>query len=205
MRIRTKDLRKSLKGWTQEDLAEAAGLSRAYIGAIESNNISKSPSIDVLTRIAAALGVRIGELFDDARFIHIAGRIGAGAEVPAVAGLKTGDQIYRIACPTELTGTPNILGAEVEGDSMAPFYKAGDVLFYSNEDLSKVQDKAVGNLSVCEDRDGRAWVKHIKRGDNLDRYHLMSLNPLTDNMLNIGLKWATPVILHWPHYLVRKG
>jgi transcriptional regulator with XRE-family HTH domain len=43
------------KNMTQEELAEAAGLSARYVGAIE--RADKSPSVSVLGRIAEALKV----------------------------------------------------------------------------------------------------------------------------------------------------
>lgn len=48
------------KQLTQEELAEAAGLSARYVGAIE--RADKSPSVSVLGRIADALKVEPAEL-----------------------------------------------------------------------------------------------------------------------------------------------
>lgn len=45
---------------TQEDLADRAGLSARYIGAIERADVSAS--VTVLGQIAEALGVEAGEL-----------------------------------------------------------------------------------------------------------------------------------------------
>jgi transcriptional regulator with XRE-family HTH domain len=45
---------------TQEELAERAGLSARYVGAIELGDVSAS--VTVLGRIAEALGVEPGEL-----------------------------------------------------------------------------------------------------------------------------------------------
>jgi transcriptional regulator with XRE-family HTH domain len=45
---------------TQEELAERAGLSARYVGAIELGDVSAS--VTVLGRIAEALGVELGKL-----------------------------------------------------------------------------------------------------------------------------------------------
>jgi transcriptional regulator with XRE-family HTH domain len=45
---------------TQEQLAFEADISRNYVSLLELNQ--KSPTVDVLLRIAAALGVRASEL-----------------------------------------------------------------------------------------------------------------------------------------------
>lgn len=48
------------KGMTQEELAERAGLSARYVGAIERAN--KSASVSVIGRIADALEIEPAEL-----------------------------------------------------------------------------------------------------------------------------------------------
>ncbi len=49
------------KGFSQEGFAAAAGLDRAYYGGIERGE--RNVSIRNLVRIAATMGVEIGELF----------------------------------------------------------------------------------------------------------------------------------------------
>jgi len=48
------------RGWTQEQLAFEAGVKRAYISEIEGGK--RNPSLDVVERIAGALGASPGEL-----------------------------------------------------------------------------------------------------------------------------------------------
>lgn len=49
------------KGLTQVELAERAGIVQGYLAMIESGE-RKNPSLDVLKRIAKALGVPLTEL-----------------------------------------------------------------------------------------------------------------------------------------------
>jgi len=49
------------KGWTQEDLAEAADLDVRYVRTLESPR--GNPRADVLVRVADALGISLGPLF----------------------------------------------------------------------------------------------------------------------------------------------
>jgi transcriptional regulator with XRE-family HTH domain len=52
------------KGLSQEDVAHAADVHQTYLSGVEGGK--RNPSIDVLGRIAKALGVDISELFQKA-------------------------------------------------------------------------------------------------------------------------------------------
>ena len=56
-----KRLRKA-KGWSQEVLADAAGVDRTYVSGIE--RLVRNPTITVLERIAQALETPAGHLLD---------------------------------------------------------------------------------------------------------------------------------------------
>lgn len=56
-----KRLRKE-RGWSQEALADEAGLDRTYISGIERR--VKNPTIVVVERVAVALECRLGDLLD---------------------------------------------------------------------------------------------------------------------------------------------
>ena len=56
-----KRLRKE-RGWSQEVLADEAGLDRTYISGIERK--VKNPTITVVARVAAALECQMGSLLD---------------------------------------------------------------------------------------------------------------------------------------------
>ena len=54
------------RGWTQEQLAETAGLATRYVQTLESPKAN--PRAGVLVAVAAALEVEIGRLFKPATF-----------------------------------------------------------------------------------------------------------------------------------------
>jgi transcriptional regulator with XRE-family HTH domain len=56
-----KALRKA-RGWSQEALADEAGLDRTYISGIE--RIVRNPTVTVIERIAKALNCKHGDLLD---------------------------------------------------------------------------------------------------------------------------------------------
>ena len=59
--VNMKRLRKE-RGWSQEALAEEAGLDRTYISGIE--RVVKNPTITVVDRVAVALKCSLGDLLD---------------------------------------------------------------------------------------------------------------------------------------------
>lgn len=50
------------RGWSQEALADEAGLDRTYISGIE--RVVKNPTVTVVERLSVALECRLGELLD---------------------------------------------------------------------------------------------------------------------------------------------
>lgn len=58
---RVRALRKA-KGWSQEELADQAGLHRTFVSQIE--RATKRSTIDTVEKVAKALGVTCGELLD---------------------------------------------------------------------------------------------------------------------------------------------
>jgi transcriptional regulator with XRE-family HTH domain len=50
------------RGWSQEALADAAGVDRTYISGIE--RVVRNPTITVVERVAVALGCHLGQLLD---------------------------------------------------------------------------------------------------------------------------------------------
>jgi transcriptional regulator with XRE-family HTH domain len=53
------------RGWSQEDLADRAGLHRTYVGAIERGE--RNITLATLERLATALGLEITDLLVEVR------------------------------------------------------------------------------------------------------------------------------------------
>ena len=64
VRYNIKKYRKAKK-MTQQELADASGLSHGYIREIESFTMASTFSLDAVERIAAGLEIPIKKLFDD--------------------------------------------------------------------------------------------------------------------------------------------
>jgi putative transcriptional regulator len=67
MNNRLRELR-GTRGWSQGDLAEALGVSRQSVNAIETGRYD--PSLPLAFRIARLFGARIEDIFDDGLEAH---------------------------------------------------------------------------------------------------------------------------------------
>lgn len=201
MKLRIRQLRKD-KGLTLEELAEAAGISRSYLNELELG--AKTINANRLEQVAKALNVQPEGLFvSTARPIAVAGRVGAGARVPLADAYEKGDGLFHVACPPQLPAR-GIVAVEVEGDSMAPMYQPGHILFFSRATHEGVADEDVGYPCVIEDVDGNAWVKLLKRGSGHGLWNLISLNPAAESTWDKQIKWASKVRLALPAELAEK-
>ncbi len=53
---------RKFRGYTQEELAERAGVSTTFIGMVEAPNLYKAPSLKTLYAVATALDIPIYKL-----------------------------------------------------------------------------------------------------------------------------------------------
>ncbi len=88
---RIKGLRKA-RGWTQEQLAEAASLHYSYIGGVERGD--RNISLETLEKIVEAFGVEPLELFRFESTPDTAARRGAIDEHLSLVSSRTTEEIY---------------------------------------------------------------------------------------------------------------
>nr|WP_052465759.1 XRE family transcriptional regulator [Phaeobacter sp. S60] len=188
-------------GLTQEDMADRLEISTGLYNGLEKGKRRMNETY--MEGIANILGVAVSDLIvEDRPTIAIAGKVGAGAQVPVFDAYEKGDG-PQVECPPGLY-PHGVVAVEVEGDSMEPVYSAGDLLFYTRDSSDGVPGDVIGHRCVCEDADGMGWVKQVKAGDKPGLFHLISLNPTGSNTHNVQLIWAARVRLHWPAELARK-
>ncbi|UWS06779.1 XRE family transcriptional regulator [Phaeobacter inhibens] len=196
---------------SEQALAVQSGMSkdgiRNWRRRHEAGDENAGANVSSISKVATTLGVSelwllhgIGEASHPT--ISIAGKVGAGAQVPVFDAYEKGGG-PQVECPPGLS-PHGIVAVEVEGDSMEPVYSAGDLLFYRRDGHENVPVDVIGHRCVCEDVDGMGWVKLIKEGRDIGTYDLHSLNTAVSPMYGVRLKWAGRVRLHWPAELVRK-
>lgn len=178
-----------------------AGLSEHQLKNLYQGK-SMTTNVDAAAAVASSFGVSLSEFLNgnftppspDA--VSVAGVVSAGDGVDLVDAYSPGTG--RAVRRPEALPKSGVVAVEVQGDSMEPLYSNGDFLFYTRLSSDGVPTEALGSKCVCCDADDRAWVKVIKPGDQPGLFHLISLNPTSINRFNVALKWAAPVILHWP-------
>jgi len=202
MKLRIREIRQE-QDLTIQDLADMAGVSRSYLNELELG--AKTINAARLDQVARALKVDVVDLIaHEPRAISVAGRVGAGAQVPLFDHTESGG-LFQVAEPPQLRRIARIhpLGAvEVEGDSMAPLYQPGDVLFFSRAVHDGMPNEDLGRICIVEDEAGDAWVKQVTIGTQPGLYHLLSHNPQALNRLDQRIKWAARVIMALPGDMV---
>jgi transcriptional regulator with XRE-family HTH domain len=193
------------RGTNPRAVALAAGMSPTGVRDIIIRK-TKNPTFANLLKISEALGVDVMEIVSGTGLppetISIAGKVGAGAQVPVFDAYEKGDG-PQVEAPPGLPPS-GVVAVEIAGDSMEPIYSNGDLLFYSRATHEGIPDDVIGHRCVLEDADGMGWVKQVKPGDEPGLFHLISLNPGATTMWNKKLRWAAKVRLHWPAELSRR-
>lgn len=176
---RLNKLRKK-KGLTLEGLAQKVGTTKMQIQRLEKG--TRRLSDHWIYRLAAALEVSPAQLLESE--VPVVGKIGAGGSIifDAVHDYGTaprpGDAFY------------DLVGLEVEGDSMLPKFDPGDVVYIRPEPIG-VDMSALGRYCACRLTSGETLLKILARGSAPDRFNLRSLNAA--EMEDQELEWATPV------------
>lgn len=200
--------------WKPAPLSEASGMGITAIRDLFRKN--SSPKVSTAQAIAETIGMTVDDIIAlgrDGNYttpptpqIMIVGRVGAGAQVPLFDHAEDGG-LFHVAAPTQILrqGPPcDISAVEVEGDSMAPMYQPGDVLFFARHTHEGIPDEDIGRPCIVEDEDGMAWVKQVKRGTEPGLFHLISLNPDAETRHNVRIKWAARVMLALPAEMVER-
>ena len=188
-------------------VAEAAGLGHTAVRDIITRKV-KNPTYATLLKLAEVLHVPVSDIIglsapNPPHPVAVAGRVGAGARVPLFDAFAKGDGLYHVARPPQLPNS-SVVAVEVEGDSMAPMYQPGHVLFFSRNTHEGIPEEDIGRPCVVEDINGMAWVKMVKRGSEPGKWNLISLNPDAESVWDVPIRWAARVRLALPAELVER-
>lgn len=113
--------------------------------------------------------------------------VGAGAEVYPIDDHPQGQGIELVEPPQGIT---DCVAAIIRGDSMHPLRDGWLIFWAKNQD--GVPDVCLGQLCVCQVKDGPMLVKEVRRGSRNGLFSLISWNaPPRDDA---RLDWASPII-----------
>ena len=181
--------RKKVKPTT---LSQRIGSSKTLVADL----LTKTQDVQfgTLRKLAGALDVELADLLALPR-VPIVGKIGAGGSVVFLAPreeehLEPGETVLR---PPGITG--KLVALEVEGSSMLPKYKDGDILYIQRNHDGVLEDD-IGDDCAVRLKTGETYVKQLVRGSEPERFTLRSLN--APDMENVEVEWATRVLFIMP-------
>jgi phage repressor protein C with HTH and peptisase S24 domain len=119
--------------------------------------------------------------------VKILGRIGAGDEILPEFEQIPAEGLFEITVPFSIP--EDSIAFAVEGESMWPRYDSGDVIicWRQSEDAANV----VGREAAVRTRDGRRYLKRVRRGVVAGTYDLESHNAAP--IRNVEIVWAAAI------------
>lgn len=170
-------------------LAKRAGLGDTAIRDIMEQRVD-SPRVSTLTAVSEFFNVPLSFILSGGD-VAVVGKIGAGGHViyDEVADLGF------VPRPPDTDG--DLIGLEVEGDSMLPKFDPGDVVYISPEPGIS-PDRLIGAYCACRLVSGETYLKVLARGSMPGKYNLRSLN--AGEMEDQELLWAAPVRAILPRF-----
>jgi len=119
--------------------------------------------------------------------IKVVGRIGAGAEIIPEFEQIPAEGLFEITVPFSIP--EDSIAFEVEGESMWPRYDSGDVIICRRH--SEEAERVVGREAAVRTRDGRRYLKRVRRGAAAGTYDLESHNAAP--IRGVQIAWAAPI------------
>jgi transcriptional regulator with XRE-family HTH domain len=179
-----------VRGWTQEKLAESLDVAQSNVSRWLSGVEPRGGVRDRLLEMAHESGV-IEQERGDRTVIPIMGRIGAGAEILPEFEQVPPDGLNQVELPFYLGD--DVIGFEVEGDSMLPKYESGVVVVVFREQ-TRSTSSLVGELAAIRTADGHRYLKIIMPSSKPHLYNLQSFNASTKPIIGARIVWASDII-----------
>lgn len=178
---------KETKGVSMKGLSLKAGLGETAVRDILEREVN--PSLDTFLAICDAA--------DRDPFFFLYGDQDRSLTIPIKGIVSAGEGWTQVDDNRESVefslADGHTFGIEVRGDSMSPVYRDGDYLICIERSGRNV-DNLIGLDCAVLTMDGEGYIKILKRGTRPGRYNLKSYNPVFDDIENVALRWAAPII-----------
>jgi DNA-binding Xre family transcriptional regulator len=175
------------KGMTLEQLAEKTGLSVSQISKIENNK--RGWSVESLSKLADALGVKVAELIDASdvwQQVPVFGVVEAGGTVIPRKAVN-GKVPTRVRAPAAFG---ELLALIVNNNSLYPRYVKGEVIFCGKNPVEP--DECLNRECLVWLEDGNSALRFVAEGTERGRYNLLTHNQTPE--LNQPLVSCRPVV-----------
>lgn len=169
----------------QSAIADAVGVSIPQVSRWE-NGEDGIPS-NKIEQVAAAYGLDPYAVFSEVG-VPIVGYVGAGGETVYLDDNPRGSGMNVAPRLPDLRG--EMIGLEIRGDSMLPFFRNGYIAYISRQH-DGVEEGAFREISVCRLTDGRTLLKQVRKSLAPGKFDLLSFN--AEPIEGVGLEWATPI------------
>lgn len=180
------------RGLKSKPLSLAAGLNETYLRDVLQKGAE--PTVAKLEALADALGLPITYFFSDEEMvwpqIRVVGYAAGGEEWRPI---DDGEELPTVDFASLDLQSDDPIAIRVRGHSMSPVFRDGDDLICQRHKGSDIS-QALNRDCVVKTMDGRFWVKTVLRGTIRNTYRLRSYNPGFEDMDNVALDWAAPVV-----------
>ncbi len=170
--------RRTIMGFTQEELGEKLGLQKSAIAKYENGrveNIKRSVIADMAKILNCSPSYLMG--WDDTSkpshkgvVINVLGRVAAGIPIEAIENIIDTEEIS-----AELAKTGEFFGLQIHGDSMEPKFSEGDVVIVRKQDDAESGDIVIASVNGTD-----ATCKRLRK--YYEGIELIPLNPSYDPM-----------------------
>lgn len=185
-----RNLREDVLGESQEIFGDRLGVEQATVSRWEAGNL---PARRYQKAIADLASQTVSQFFfseETPITIPVIGYVSAGESFTPVEDHEPGAGLDYV---TPQIGSREVLAVIVRGDSMSPVYRSGDTIIgtrMGRRDLSN----AIGKDCIVKTTDGEGYVKRVMPGTAKGLYRLRSYNALFDDIEDVKLEWAAPII-----------
>ncbi len=146
------------KELTQQQLADALGISRSTIGMYEKGN--REPDFETLETIADFFNINMGRLIGDltptkGKWIPVLGYVRAGIPMDAVEYIIDYEEISE-----EMARKGDFFALQIKGNSMEPKISEGDIVI-----VRKQPDIESGEIAIVLVNGDEATIKKVQKFD----------------------------------------